>query len=402
MTVQTPRRVSSPDRDAVSAPKRTIITPTPPPPVVPALPKVKKKKDPLWAKLTVVAGAVLMVSSGAGIVGSKWVISSATSAVTQDNLLGDTKKTTAEGGNSLKGPIDLLLMGVDARKRWAVDDIRADTIIILHIPASHDQAYLVSIPRDTEVQVPAFAKSKYPGGTAKATEAFFHGAQNGGGWAGGAQLMAQTLKNTTGISFDGAAIIDFNGFKGVIDALDGVHMCVDQRVKSKHMVKVGGKPMYLSDARKTGKTQTPIWHEKGCRDMEGWEALDFARQRYGLKNGDYDRQRHQQQLIKAMAKKASTSGVMTNPMKVKGLIKAAGKAFVLDTGGVPIADFMFTLKGVAANDLVLLRSNNGTFAGNGNGREAITEKSLEMYRAVKKDKLADFIIANPDVVAKEK
>jgi len=400
MTVQAPRRSPSLDRDAVKAPKR-ISTP---PPVAPAPPKVtkKKQKDPLWAKLTVVFGAVLMLGSGAGIVGTKWVISSTTSAVTQDNLIGDTKKTTAEGGDSLKGAIDLLLMGVDARKRWAVDDLHADTIIILHIPASHDQAYLVSIPRDTEVQVPAFAKSKYPGGTAKATEAFFHGAQNGGGWAGGAQLMAQTLKNTTGISFDGAAIIDFNGFKGVIDSLDGVNMCVDQRVKSHHMMMVGGEPMYLADARKSGKTQTPIWHEKGCREMEGWEALDYARQRYGLKNGDYDRQRHQQQLIKAMAKKASSSGIMTNPLKINSLIKAAGKAFVLDTGGVPVADFIFTLKGVAANDLVLLRSNNGTFAGNGTGRETITQKSLSMYKAVKQDKLADFIITNPDVVAKEK
>ena len=53
--------------------------------------------------------------------------------------------------------------------------------------------------------------------------------------------MAQTLKNTTGISFDGAAIIDFNGFKGVIDALGGVQMCVDQRVKSHHMV-MGRRP----------------------------------------------------------------------------------------------------------------------------------------------------------------
>ena len=83
-----------------------------------------------------------------------------------------------------------------------------------------------------------------------------------------------------------------------------------------------------------------IWHEKGCKDMEGWEALDYARQRYGLKNGDYDRQRHQQQLIKAIAKKASGSGVLTNPIKVNSLIKSAGKAFVLDTGGVPVADFL--------------------------------------------------------------
>jgi LCP family protein required for cell wall assembly len=393
MTVQAPRRNASLDRDALRAPRRTG-----PPPAPPAPPK---RTDPLWARLVVVFGAVLMMASGAGIVGSKWLISSATSAVTQQDLLGGTKKSAAEGGNNLDGPIDLLLMGVDARKRWSVDDLHADTIIVLHIPASHDQAYLVSIPRDTEVQVPAFAKSRYPGGVAKATEAFYHGAQNGGGWQGGAQLMAQTLKNATGISFDGAAIIDFSGFRGVIDALNGVNMCVDQRVKSHHMAYVDGEATWLSEARKTGRMK-PIWHEKGCKDMEGWEALDYARQRYGLTNGDYDRQRHQQQLIKAIAKKASGSGVLTNPIKVNSLIKSAGKAFVLDTGGVPVADFIFTLKGVAANDLVLLRTNNGTFAGNGKGRETLTEESRAMFSAVRQDKLANFILDNPAVVAKEK
>ena len=395
MTVQAPRRTSSaPVRDTSGSSGRI------PPPAPPSA-RVKRR-DPLWARITVVLGALLMMASGAGIVGSKMLISSATNAVTREDLLGGTKKSAAEGGASLDGPIDMLLMGVDARKRWAVDDLHADTIIVLHIPASHDQAYLVSIPRDTEVQVPPFARSKYPGGTAKATEAFYHGAQNGGGWKGGAQLMAQTLKNATGISFDGAAIIDFNGFKGVIDALGGVRMCVDQRVKSHHMALVDGKAMYLAEARKTGKPMKTLWHEVGCKDMEGWEALDYARQRYGLKNGDYDRQRHQQQLIKAMAKKASGSGVLTNPLKVKSLISAAGKAFVLDTGGVPVADFMFTLKGVAANDLVLLRTNNGTFAGNGRGRETLNAESQAMFDAVRQDKLADFIISNPGVVANEK
>ena len=391
MTVQAPRRTPSPVRDTPRSSRHTPPRSTRP-----------KRRDPVWARITVFLGALLMMAAGAGIVGSKWLISSATNAVTQQDLLGGTKKSAAEGGTSLEGPIDLLLMGVDARKRWAVDDLHADTIIVLHIPASHDQAYLVSIPRDTEVQVPPFATSRYPGGTAKATEAFWHGAQNGGGWQGGAQLMAQTLKNATGISFDGAAIIDFNGFRGVINALDGVRMCVDQRVKSHHMVFVDGEPMYLGPARATGKPMMPIWHEVGCKNMPGWEALDFARQRYGLTNGDYDRQRHQQQLIKAMAKKASGSGVLTNPIKVNQLIQAAGKAFVLDTGGASVADFMFTLKGVAANDLVLLRTNNGTFAGNGRGRETLTDDSRAMFAAVREDRLGDFIISNPGVVAKEK
>jgi len=371
-----------------------------PPPAPPRF--RKKRKDPLWAKFLVVFGALLMMVSGAGVAGGKWLIGSATNAVTQQNLLGDTKKTTAQGGDSLKGPVDILLMGVDARKRWAVDDLRSDTLIVLHIPASHDQAYLVSVPRDTEMRVPAFGKSKYPGGVAKANEAFFFGAQHGGGWAGGAQLMAQTIRANTGMSFDGAAIIDFNGFKSVIDALHGVRMCVDQRVRSRHMVTVDGTAMFLADARKTGKPQKPIWHEVGCKSMAGWEALDYSRQRYGLKNGDYDRQRHQQQLIKAIAKKAASSGILTNPIKVNQLIKAAGKAFVLDTGGIPVADFIFGLKGVAANDMILLRTNNGTFAGNGRGRETITPESQAMFDAVRQDKLADFVVNHPGVIAKEK
>jgi LCP family protein required for cell wall assembly len=395
MTVQTPRRPASLERPAASSPVK------PPVRTNPKATKTKRRKDPLWARLTVIFGAVLMMVSGGAIVGSKAILNQATGDIETTNLLGTASKTDAEGGKSLDGPIDMLLLGVDARARWDVNDTRADTIIILHIPASHDQAYLISIPRDTQVQVPAFKKNGYPGGTVKATEAFFHGAQNGGGWAGGAQLMAQTIKNLTGISFDGAAIIDFNGFKGVIDALGSVRMCVDQEVKSAHMTLVDGKPKWNADAKKMSGKKEPVVHKIGCREMKGWEALDYSRQRYGLKNGDYDRQRHQQQLIKAMAKKAVDTG-MNNPLKLNGLIKAAGKAFVLDTGSASTADFLFTMRGVAANDLVLLRTNNGTFSGNGEGREVLNPLSLEMFRAVKNDKLGQFILENPTVLAKEK
>jgi LCP family protein required for cell wall assembly len=361
-----------------------------------------KRRDPLWARLLVVAGAVLMVTSGGLIVGSKALISNATSTIEQENLLGDAGKTKAEGGKDLKGPIDLLMLGVDVRGSWDHNDTRADTIIILHIPATHDQAYLVSIPRDTSVKIPAFPKSKYKGGTDKINSAFFFGAQNGGGWAGGAQLMAQTIKKMTGVSFDGAAIIDFNGFKGVIDALGTIRMCVDQKVESHHMMMVRGKPMWNADAKKVGNGRwPPVVHKVGCREMEGWEALDYSRQRYGLKNGDYDRQQHQQQLIKAMAKKAMDGGVLTNPLKLNSLMKAAGKAFTLDTGGTKIEDFVFTMRNVTANEMVLLRTNNGTFSEQ-DGREVLRPISQEMFAAVKSDTLADFVLANPTVVSAEK
>jgi LCP family protein required for cell wall assembly len=358
-----------------------------------------RRKDPLWARLTVIFGAVLMMLSGVAIVGSKALISQADGSFAQENLLGDAAKP---GGKDLSGPINMLLLGVDVRGSWEHNDTRADTIIVLHIPASHDRAYLVSIPRDTEVHVPPFKKSGYAGGTTKATEVFFHGAQNGAGWTGGAQLMAQTIKNTTGISLNGAAIIDFSGFKGVIDALGTIRMCVDQQVKSIHMSYVDGKPMWNSDAQRTGKKMTPVVHKPGCREMKGWEALDFARQRYGLKNGDYDRQRHQQQLIKAMVTKAMDGGVMSNPVKVNALIKAAGKAFTLDLGGASVADYLFTMRNVSAQELTTLRTNGGTFSGNSEGREVLNPLSVQMFEAVKNDTLADFIVTNPSVVAPNK
>ena len=61
--------------------------------------------------------------------------------------------------------------------------------------------------------------------------------------------------------------------------------------------------------------------------------------------------------------------MLTNPAKMNQLIKAAGKAFVLDTGGVPIEDFIFTMRGVTGNELTMLKTNNGTFNGNGDGTE---------------------------------
>ncbi|MET8083451.1 LCP family protein [Micromonospora sp. NPDC005197] len=364
--------------------------------------KRPRRKDPLWARLTVIFGAVLMLSSGVAIVGTKVLIGQATGDIAQRNLLGDAGKTDAEGGASLDGPIDMLLLGVDARERWAADDVRSDSIIILHIPASHDQAYLISIPRDTEAQIPPFKKSGFTGGTDKINAAFQAGARNGGGWEGGAQLMAQTIKRLTGISFDGAAIINFGGFKNVIDTLGTVKICVSYEVKSKHMSFVDGKPMWNADAKKTGKTMTPVVHKKGCQEMEGWAALDYARQRYGLPGGDYDRQQNQQQLIKAMARKATDGGMLTNPAKLNQLIKAAGKAFVLDTGGVPIENFIFTMRGVTANELTMLKTNNGSFNGNGNNREALNEETMQMFQAVKQDKLAEFVFTHPEVISGRK
>ncbi|MBX6357709.1 MAG: LCP family protein [Micromonosporaceae bacterium] len=360
----------------------------------------RRRRDPLWARLVVVFGAVLMMLSGIGIVGGKALLARYTGAVTQQNLLGSAG-STKPAGKELEGPLNFLLLGIDERARDP-GNTRSDTIMIAHVPSTHDQAYLLSVPRDTWVEVPPFKKSGYQGGHAKITEAFFFGSRNGAGRAGGAELVALTIKRLTGITFNGAAIIDFNGFRRVIDAIGGVDMCVDHKVTSKHMRLVNGKPMWLAEARKHGGGE-PITYQVGCRHMAGWQALDYSRQRYGLPGGDYDRQRHQQQLVKAMVKGMMSKGVVTNPIKLDKVIRAAGKALTLDTGGVDLADFIFTLKGVAANDLVMLRTNGGKFNSAkiaGESTEALTEESMQMFAAAKNDTLAEFVLSHSDWVAK--
>lgn len=364
--------------------------------------KRPRRKDPLWARLLLIFGALLMVGSGGTIVSGNVLINHVNSSIQQDDLLGTAGQAGGEGDSSLDGPINLLLLGIDARVRNEGKDlIRADTIIILHIPASHDQAYLLSIPRDTEARIPPFEKTGYRGGTEKINAAFAHGSKNGGGWAGGAQLMAQTINKMTGITFSGAAIINFGGFKKIIDALGGVHVCVDEEVKSIHMVWADGKPMYKHEAKNIRGPKPPVVHKKGCRNMAGWEALDYSRQRYGLSKTDYSRQQNQQKVIKAMATKAMDAGVLTNPLKINELIKAAGEALLVDTRGVRIEEFVFALRNIAAKDLVMLRANGGDYNGVKVGdeeRERLDETTLAMFRAVRDDALAEFIVNNPSVL----
>jgi LCP family protein required for cell wall assembly len=375
----------------------------------------KRRRDPLWARLTVVVGAVLMMTSGIAIVGAHAIIGNATSNIETTNLLGgDAAAAEQPGGNDIDGPVNMLLVGIDARPPGSSEtSVLADTIVVLHIPASHDQAYLVSLPRDWRVDIPAYAKTGSGASVGKINGAFSKGYQGSGSElekrARGVDSLAQTVHTLTGIKFNGAAIIDFAGFEAVVKTLGGVNMCVDERAESIHLgIDKKGKIYKLWYKEGVGIQDLPagakpVVHEKGCRRMSAQLALDYARIRKSLPNGDYDRQRHQQQLIKAIAKEATSKGVITNPIKLNNVIKAAGKAFVLDTQGIPVEDFIFTLRGVAANDLVLIKTNAGKFNTqkvNGQEFEQLSEESMQMLGAVRDGRLAEFVISNPQFIAK--
>jgi polyisoprenyl-teichoic acid--peptidoglycan teichoic acid transferase len=371
--------------------------------------KKRRRGDPWWAKLLIIAGALLMMLSGTAIAGVTVLLDRYTGGVHQQNLLGDAA-ANGPNGRSIDGPLTILMVGIDERPKQNDEGARSDSIILLHITANHDAAYLVSIPRDTRVQIPAYPKAKYAGGPDKINAAFFFGSQNGRGRAGGFELLALTIKKMTGISFDAGAIVNFSGFQAVVKALGGVDMCVDELTTSIHIGQ-DSKGKFAAPYRITPDLRVikipgvkPQVYQPGCQHFEDWQALDYVRQRELIPDGDYGRARHQQQFVKAIAKKTTSAGVLSNPKKVDAVIRAAGQTLTVDPGRASLTDWLFTLKDMNPSSMVMIKTNGGNFHSEsigGQSFETLDPTSLQLFQTVRDDNVAAFVAANPTWVASD-
>jgi LCP family protein required for cell wall assembly len=376
-----------------------------------------RRRDPLWAKLFVLFGVLLMVAAGGAIVGKNVLFSYATRSVAEEDLLGSAGSANLQKGHvDITGAKNVLLVGVDQRpwEEEGSDLIRADSIIILHIPADHKSAYLISIPRDTWVEVPPFDNGveKFGRQYDKINGAY---ALGGKGLTGtkargkAIELLALTIKEHWQITFDAAAIVDFTGFKDVVNVLGGVDMYVDQEVTSVHIgfTASGEQRVPYKQYNCNGGATclqaipgvTPKKYHVGYQHLEPWEALDYVRQRETLPNSDYDRQRHQQQFIKALFKKMLSKDVVTNPLQFNKVVDVVGKAMTVDAGGIDLEDWAFAMKGIGGDDVVTVKTNNGTFNASpeNRGAEALDALTLELLAAVRENRVATFLAGHADL-----
>jgi anionic cell wall polymer biosynthesis LytR-Cps2A-Psr (LCP) family protein len=198
-----------------------------------------------------------------------------------------------------------------------------------------------------------------------------------------------------GLKFNGAAIINFQGFKDVLKAIGGVRLCIDVETRSIHYDKNDKYHTMVYDV-----SQRKVY-KKGCQNLKYWEALDFARQRH-LTDGDYGRQRHQQQLLMAIFRKLASKGTLTDIGKVRELQRVAGDLLTLDLGKTDIIDWVFTLKALSPDDVIMIKTNGGKLNQIGNGNERLSEQSIELLKAVHDDTVYDFLVKHPDWIAAEK
>jgi LCP family protein required for cell wall assembly len=304
-------------------------------------------------------------------------------------------------GADIKGPLDLLILGVDTRVTIPDWEPHSDAIMLLHVEADLKTAYLYSLPRDLLVKMPAFGKAGFGGGTYKLTEAMSRGSRVPGSKKTnvpqGYELLTKTLSGYTGIkSFQAGAILNFGGLSSLVDKLGGIDMTVDETVKSHHRKPDGSlRPLKPGGGDYTGPQAV---YKPGRHHFVGWQAIDYARQRYGLPNGDYDRQRHQRQLVEAILTKARAQNLNDDPAKLQGIITALGKSLV-DVGGRTPVEYAYALRDLTPAGITLVGLPGNSVGSGGSYRgEALQPEGKAFLKAVAQDKVAAFLAGHKKLI----
>lgn len=334
------------------------------------------KRRPRWGRIALVVCLSLALLAGLGLLGG-WIYYRQLDAGIERT---DPFSGIAEGRpvKAVEGSLNLLMLGSDSRdpdNKAKAGEWRTDTLIVVHIPASHDKAYLISIPRDLYVHIPKSQTNPEYGNTKSKINAAF-------AW-GGLPLVVQAIEGYSGVRMDHVVLIDFGGFKQVTDALGGVDMYIEQDITSIHPPK-----------RK---------FKKGTNHLNGTEALDYVRQRYQFAEGDFARMRHQQQFMKALMDKAVSSGTLSNPIKLNAFLKAVTAAMTVDQD-FSLVDMALQFRGIRGDDLTFMVSPH-VGSQTVKGQSVVMPdkaKAKALYEAVRSDTVGELVAqtASPSATPK--
>ena len=287
-------------------------------------------------------------------------------------------RVTGEAEESL----NILLAGADAGKgpsiaqavadgRWEPYSHRSDTIIVLHVTADRDHAYLVSVPRDSFTKIDGIGKSKINAAFA----------------VGGPSLYVKTLEDFTGLRMDHLAIIDWEGFRDLTKAIGGVPINIPEDVYD--------------------PSQKVQW-EKGQQELEGELALQYVRMRYGLEEGDFDRIKRQQNFLRAFMKKMLSTGTTSNPIKLTNTVEAVVKYLTVDDefDNGKIRSIALSLRSLEEKDVTFITVPQERYATIDGESVVIVDKdrTQELFAAVGNDDIESYIeeYGEEDVLGKQK
>ncbi|WNI24439.1 LCP family protein [Streptomyces sp. ITFR-16] len=285
---------------------------------------VKRKRH--WLRWTAL-GVAFVVLAGAGV--GWWLYRKLDGNIRTDtSAAAELKAYEKERPASVVHDAEnILLIGSDSRagdnRKYGRDDggsQRSDTTILLHLAADRKSATAMSIPRDLMANIPACHK---PDKTlSKPQFAQFN-------WAfefGGTACTIRTVEKMTGIRIDHHMVVDFNGFKDMVNAVKGVEICLKEPIDDS-----------------AAHLKLPAGRQK----LNGEQALGYVRARKSIGNGsDTERMDRQQQFLGALVNKVQSNGVLLNPTRLYPVLDAATKALTTDPGLDSLKDLYDLVRGM--------------------------------------------------------
>ncbi|MEJ5867428.1 LCP family protein [Pseudokineococcus sp. 5B2Z-1] len=263
---------------------------------------------------TTVAGAVVVAgAAGAAVVAH---LDGNITSVEVDSVLGDDRPEAAPTAAGETGPLNVLVMGSDDRSQLReggqafggdIGGGGSDTTLLVHLSGDRERAVAVSIPRDSMVEVPGCGD---PRGEDRTRLAMFNSALAEGGPA----CAIATVEANTGVRIDHFAVVDFDGFQDVVNALGGVEVCLPEAV------------------------QDPKSHldlPAGVSRVSGEQALAYVRARYnvpGTEGSDIGRIGRQQQFLSSVVQEVTSAGILLRPDRLVRFLDAATESLTTDPG----------------------------------------------------------------------
>lgn len=280
-----------------------------------------------------------------------------------------TPAPTNESGEPVEPPVNVLVLGSDSRisagdpSQWSYGAQRTDAIMVVQVSGDRDSVAIMSIPRDSWVNVPGY-------GMAKINAAFSYG---------GPTLMIQTVEELTGIYIDHFAVTDFESFATVTDAL-------------------GGVSMYLPN----GLSGPDVSLGPGQHTLSGDEALVYVRQRYNLSGGDFSRVQRQQNWMRAIMKGVFEQEILKDVGRLTTFSQTVLQSVAVDEGmTLPRAVTIgYSLRDIRGEDVKFMTAPYSGTGWSPDGRQSTVlldeARSQALFEAFATDTVAEFLAANPD------
>ncbi|MCC9196195.1 LCP family protein [Arthrobacter sp. zg-Y820] len=318
----------------------------------------RRRRHPIRNLLITVLVLILVAALVAG--GYLWSLARSfdNGTTTIENALpADSPAKDPGAGNSQ----NILLIGTDEQDPGS-EASRSDTMMLVHLPGDRSTAYVMSIMRDTWTEIPGYGEGKINSAMA----------------LGGVPLTVSAVQAMVDAPIDHVAIVDFEGFSGLTDALGGVEV---------------NNPTAFSSS--IDDDHFPA----GVISLDGDSALNFVRERQSFAEGDYQRVRNQQLFISGLISSVFSKETLLNPGKVSAAVSEISPYLSVDEelDAVAAGRLAFSLRNVRGGNLSMFTLPTLGAGTSSDGQSIVVKDETAIAaiaEAMDNDAMAEYLAAN--------